>query len=71
MTDNKLNISSHNSLGSCSVSSAGLVQPSPSVVSGLTALHAACPVKRCVHRQKSGEEVKQARKQVSFGSRNL
>ncbi|XP_045608279.1 allatostatin-A receptor [Procambarus clarkii] len=56
-------ISSHNSLASCSVSS-GLVQPSPSAASGLAALHAACPLKRCVHRQKSGEEVKQARKQV-------
>ncbi|XP_042224650.1 allatostatin-A receptor-like [Homarus americanus] len=56
-------ISSHNSLASCSVSS-GLVHPSPSAASGLAALHAACPLKRCVHRQKSGEEVKQARKQV-------
>ncbi|XP_069939716.1 allatostatin-A receptor-like [Cherax quadricarinatus] len=56
-------ISSHNSLASCSVSS-GLVHPSSSATSGLAALHAGCPVKRCVHRQRSGEEVKQARKQV-------
>nr|XP_053631301.1 uncharacterized protein LOC128687760 [Cherax quadricarinatus] len=58
-------ISSHNSLASCSVSS-GLVHPSSSATSGLAALHAGCPVKRCVHRQRSGEEVKQARKQVGF-----
>ncbi|XP_064077196.1 galanin receptor 2a-like isoform X2 [Macrobrachium nipponense] len=56
-------ISSHNSLASASVTS-GLVQPSPSTTSGLALLHAACPLKRCVHRQRSGEEVKQARKQV-------
>nr|XP_027235612.1 LOW QUALITY PROTEIN: cholecystokinin receptor type A-like [Penaeus vannamei] len=61
--DSRHSISSHNSLASCSVNS-GLVQPSPSAASGLAMLHAACPLKRCVHRQRSGEEVKQARKQV-------
>ncbi|XP_071524494.1 cholecystokinin receptor type A-like [Panulirus ornatus] len=66
--DSRHSISSHNSLASCSVTSglmtSGLVQPSPSTASSLAALHAACPLKRCVHRQRSGEEVKQARKQV-------
>lgn len=57
-------ISSHHSLASCSVTT-GLVQSSPSMTSGFAALHASCPVRRCVHRQRSGEEVKQARKQVS------
>ncbi|XP_050728236.1 cholecystokinin receptor type A-like isoform X2 [Eriocheir sinensis] len=61
--DSRHSISSHHSLASCSVTT-GLVHSSPSVVSGLTALHASCPVRRCVHRQRSGEEVKQARKQV-------
>ncbi|XP_050728245.1 allatostatin-A receptor-like isoform X2 [Eriocheir sinensis] len=56
-------ISSHHSLASCSVTS-GFVHSSPSVTSGFAALHASCPVRRCVHRQRSGEEVKQARKQV-------
>ncbi|XP_045104581.1 allatostatin-A receptor-like isoform X2 [Portunus trituberculatus] len=58
-------ISSHHSLASCSVTS-GLVrsQSSPSVASGLAAFHSYCSVRRCVHRQRSGEEVKQARKQV-------
>ncbi|XP_042871095.1 galanin receptor 2a-like isoform X2 [Penaeus japonicus] len=61
--DSRHSISSHNSLASSSVNS-GLVHPSPSAASGLAMLHAACPLKRCVHRQRSGEEVKQARKQV-------
>ncbi|MPC56799.1 hypothetical protein E2C01_050766 [Portunus trituberculatus] len=66
----RYSISSHHSLASCSVTS-GLVrsQSSPSVASGLAAFHSYCSVRRCVHRQRSGEEVKQARKQVSVSSR--
>ena len=42
---------------------------SPSVNSGMTLLSQCghvCPSNRCLNRQRSGEDVKAARKQVSF-----